>query len=110
MIKLSLKKLEQKLGFKLRKNTMGLGVDTASITGLALISVIGSKVIIDYSIFQLNEEHGHLKISSNSQLRIGQTIELIPSHGCTTIPLYDHYYLVEKDHVIDCLPIDANHR
>jgi len=53
MIKLSLKKLEQKLGFKLRKNTMGLGVDTASITGLALISVIGSKVIINYSIFQL---------------------------------------------------------
>ena len=53
MIKLSLKKLEQKLGFKLRKNTMCLGVDTASTTGLALISVIGSKVIIDYSIFQL---------------------------------------------------------
>ena len=53
MIKLSLKKLEQKLGFKLRKNTMCLGVDTASTTGLALISVIGSKVIINYSIFQL---------------------------------------------------------
>jgi len=53
MIKLSLKKLEKNLGLKLRKNVMGLGVDTASTTGLALISTFGEKAIIDYSIFKL---------------------------------------------------------
>jgi Holliday junction resolvasome RuvABC endonuclease subunit len=53
MIKLSLKKLERNLGLKLRKNVMCLGVDTASTTGLALISTFGGKVIIDYSIFKL---------------------------------------------------------
>lgn len=53
MIKLFLKKLERNLGLKLRKNVMCLGVDTASTTGLALISTFGNKVIINTSIFKL---------------------------------------------------------
>jgi len=53
MISLLLSKLEKNLGLKLRKNVMCLGVDTASTTGLALISTFGGKAIIDYSIFKL---------------------------------------------------------
>jgi len=52
------------------------------------------------SIFRLNEEHGHLKIENpDHDLSIGDKIELIPSHGCTTIPLYDRYAVIRNDHV-----------
>ncbi len=52
------------------------------------------------SIFRLNEEHGHLKIEyPDHDLFVGDKIELIPSHGCTTIPLYDRYVVIRNDHV-----------
>ncbi len=52
------------------------------------------------SIFKLNEEHGHLKIENpDHDISIGDKIEIIPSHGCTTIPLYDRYFIIRNDHV-----------
>lgn len=53
MIILSLKKLEKGLGLKLKTNAICLGVDTASTTGLALISINDDKVIIETSLFKL---------------------------------------------------------
>ncbi len=53
MINLSLKNLEKGLGLKLRTNAVCLGVDTATTTGLALISISGDKVTIEPSIFKL---------------------------------------------------------
>lgn len=48
----------------------------------------------------LNEEHGHVRIEeAGSKLRIGDKLEIIPSHGCTTIPLYDRYYVIRNDYV-----------
>lgn len=41
----------------------------------------------------LSEEHGKMILSSSSMnLRPGDTIEFIPSHGCTTINLHDKFY------------------
>lgn len=52
------------------------------------------------TISKLNEEHGHLKIENpDHDLSVGDKIELIPSHGCTTIPLYDRYIIIRNDHV-----------
>ena len=52
------------------------------------------------SIFRLNEEHGHLKIENpDPDLSAGDKIEIIPSHGCTTIPLFDRYFIIRNDHV-----------
>lgn len=40
----------------------------------------------------LNEEHGKLTVTdAGSDINIGDKVELVPSHGCTTIPLYDRY-------------------
>ena len=60
------------------------------------------------SIFKLNEEHGHLRIENPGQdLSIGDKIEIIPSHGCTTIPLYDRYFIIRNDHVESVVEIFA---
>ncbi|MBD3183915.1 DSD1 family PLP-dependent enzyme [Candidatus Poribacteria bacterium] len=43
----------------------------------------------------LSEEHGKLDLSkSNLELKPGDKIEIIPSHGCTTINLHDDYYAI----------------
>jgi D-serine deaminase-like pyridoxal phosphate-dependent protein len=60
------------------------------------------------SIFKLNEEHGHVAIDNpDRSLAVGDKIEIIPSHGCTTIPLYDCYVGVRNDVVESVLEIRA---
>ena len=48
-----IKNIEKKLGFRLKKNTMVLGVDTASTTGLAILETDKKSLKIKTSIFKL---------------------------------------------------------
>ena len=41
-----------------------------------------------------NEEHGHLKVESNLNLKLGDKIELIPTHCCTTTNLHDRLHCI----------------
>ena len=62
----------------------------------------------DISLFRLNEEHGHIKFENpDSDISIGTKIEIIPSHGCTTIPLYDRYIIIREDYVESVVEIYA---
>jgi D-serine deaminase-like pyridoxal phosphate-dependent protein len=47
---------------------------------------------------RLSEEHGTLELQGASP-RLGDKIELIPSHGCTTINLHDRFYGVRNGRV-----------
>jgi D-serine deaminase-like pyridoxal phosphate-dependent protein len=52
----------------------------------------------------LNEEHGKLTIANASiDIDIGDTIEIVPSHGCTTAPLYDRYIAMKDGQPIASL-------
>jgi D-serine deaminase-like pyridoxal phosphate-dependent protein len=45
----------------------------------------------------LSEEHGKITLAGPSETpRVGDKIEYIPSHGCTTINLHNHYYVVSQ--------------
>jgi D-serine deaminase-like pyridoxal phosphate-dependent protein len=62
----------------------------------------GLPVCKEVGIFvsKLNEEHGHLRIENpDHAVSVGDKIEIIPSHGCTTIPLYDRYVIIRNDYV-----------
>jgi len=59
------------------------------------------------TVSKLNEEHGHLGVEVGHALRAGDKIEIVPSHGCTTIPLYDRYIAIRNDHVESVLEIHA---
>jgi D-serine deaminase-like pyridoxal phosphate-dependent protein len=56
----------------------------------------------------LAEEHGILRIENpTKELDVGKKIELIPSHGCTTINLHDYFYGI-RDGLVECIwPIEA---
>jgi D-serine deaminase-like pyridoxal phosphate-dependent protein len=45
----------------------------------------------------LSEEHGKLKVEGDArQLRSGDKIEILPSHGDTTINIHSHYFAMRK--------------
>ena len=55
----------------------------------------------------LSEEHAHLVGEGLADLRPGARLELIPSHGDTTLNMHDAYYVRRGDEVIDTWPILA---
>ncbi len=54
---------------------------------------------------RLSEEHAHLTGEGLPDLRQGAKIELIPSHGDTTLNLHDVYYITQQGRVVDEWPI-----
>jgi len=59
---------------------------------------------------KLSEEHGTLEGPGARELKVGGKVEILPSHGCTTINLHDRYFVVEGEKVVDIWPIDARGR
>lgn len=60
------------------------------------------------AVSTLDEEHGYLRIDDpDHRLSIGDKIEIVPSHGCTTIPLHDRYVIIRNDHVESVIDIRA---
>ena len=56
----------------------------------------------------LSEEHGKLLLAGDaSRLRIGDKVELLPSHGCTTINLHDQLVITQDDEVQEIWRIDG---
>lgn len=96
MIKLPLKKLEKNLGFKLQKNVMCLGVDTASTTGLAVISTYKDKVVIDTYSFKLPSIPKKLA----DQMIKAEKYEQAMDSALTLIRDYKREKLEEKEHAI----------
>jgi D-serine deaminase-like pyridoxal phosphate-dependent protein len=59
-------------------------------------------------VSRLNEEHGHLRIENpDHDLSVGDKIEMVPSHGCTTVPLHDRYVIIRNDYVESVTEIRA---
>ncbi len=58
-----------------------------------------------------SEEHGEIMLEGSAQtLRVGDKIELIPRHGCTTVNLYDRYHVIENEALIDVWRVAARGR
>jgi D-serine deaminase-like pyridoxal phosphate-dependent protein len=57
-------------------------------------------------VARLSEEHGTLAVGE-ADIRPGMKIEVIPSHGDTTLNLHAEYYVVRGDEVVDVWPIAA---
>ncbi len=56
----------------------------------------------------LSEEHGHLLVEGEAPgLKVGDKVELYPSHICTTVNLHDRLYACRGDRVEAVWPIDA---
>jgi D-serine deaminase-like pyridoxal phosphate-dependent protein len=61
--------------------------------------------------FDFSEEHGEVTVDGPAQdLRIGDKLELIPRHGCTTVNLYDTYHVIEDGALTDVWRVAARGR
>jgi D-serine deaminase-like pyridoxal phosphate-dependent protein len=64
--------------------------------GLPTVEVEGAKLLY------CSEEHAKISLSGAARdLRIGDKITLVPSHGCTTINLHDQLYVTEDERLRD---------
>ena len=64
------------------------------------------------TVVKLSEEHAVLALDGKARaLGVGDKVELVPSHGCTTINLYDRYHVTANDRVTtDTRAIEARGR
>ena len=54
------------------------------------------------SWLDFSEEHGEIALSGPArELRVGDKIELIPGHGCTTVNLYDRFHVMRDGRLAD---------
>jgi D-serine deaminase-like pyridoxal phosphate-dependent protein len=50
-------------------------------------------------LVKLSEEHGALELTEGAKLSLGDKLELLPSHGCTTVNLHDYAYAIRNGKV-----------
>ncbi len=64
--------------------------------------------MVDYPMYKARyfaEEHALFDVDERCQLKLGDTVELIPGYAPTTVNLYDVYHVVENGVVADIWPI-----
>src|SRR5882724_1755720 len=67
------------------------------------------EIKFDHGEYAIHEEHVVLKLRENSDLAVGDRVELLPGYSPTTVNLYDVYCVVEDDVIIDVWPIEARY-
>jgi D-serine deaminase-like pyridoxal phosphate-dependent protein len=60
-----------------------------------------------YTYGVLGDEHGSLSWSDGPDLKIGDHVEMVPSHIDPTINLHDFYYAHRKGVIEEIWPVDA---
>jgi D-serine deaminase-like pyridoxal phosphate-dependent protein len=61
------------------------------------------RVLLDGATFhEWHEEHGELLLEESAcDLQVGDNVELIPSHGCTTFNLYDTVHVLREGRLVE---------
>jgi D-serine deaminase-like pyridoxal phosphate-dependent protein len=72
---------------------------------LMMPEVVGHKAETAF----VNEEHTGIDVAENCSLAVGDTVELLPGYGPTTVNLHAIYHIVEGDVVTDVWPVLARY-
>jgi D-serine deaminase-like pyridoxal phosphate-dependent protein len=70
-------------------------------------SLPGVRGIAGATVTSLNDEHATIALPLDSTVKIGDRVELLPSHVDPTINLHDVFYVVDGPTVVDVWPIAA---
>lgn len=84
-----------------------LGLDQGAHGNSSIIgygTVVGHPEII---VASLSEEVGKLKIKGKTDLKIGDKIEIIPNHSCSTANLCSYYTGIKNGEVIKNIEVDV---
>jgi D-serine deaminase-like pyridoxal phosphate-dependent protein len=78
-----------------------IGIDR---TPPELVGVRGA-VRFEHGEYFIHEEHTALELEDSCDLRVGDTVRMMPGYAPTTVNFYDCYYVVEDELVIDVWPV-----
>jgi D-serine deaminase-like pyridoxal phosphate-dependent protein len=56
---------------------------------------------------RVTEEHGMLHIEGDSPIKVGDTLEIIPNHICTTINLHNYVFIGEENRTLERYEVKA---
>jgi D-serine deaminase-like pyridoxal phosphate-dependent protein len=56
---------------------------------------------------RLTEEHGMLALDQGCDLEVGDTLQIIPNHICSTVNLHDEVYLVDEGGAVEAIRVAA---
>lgn len=84
--------------------TMGLDKGAHSSD---LLDTYGALVDVEGALARLSEEHGILRIPTDSQIAVGDRIRIIPNHVCTVTNMGRRFYGLRGDLVSEVITIDA---
>jgi len=89
-------------------STTGSSVAIMDAGYKALTTEVGMPRVVrptGWTIAKFSEEHANLRREGGEPLHPGDRVEIVPSHGCTTINLHDAYYVTRNDIVEGVWPI-----
>ncbi|HUC22765.1 MAG TPA: alanine racemase [Streptosporangiaceae bacterium] len=58
-----------------------------------------------HEFFRFDEEHGIFSAPDGSSLRVGESVALVPGYSPSTVNMYDAYFVVRDDIVVDVWPV-----
>jgi D-serine deaminase-like pyridoxal phosphate-dependent protein len=61
----------------------------------------------DAALERLTEEHGMLRVSEDQDLGVGDIVQIIPNHVCSTVNLHNEVYLMDEDGGVDRIEVSA---
>ncbi|CAN5760354.1 alanine racemase [soil metagenome] len=79
-------------GSKTFATDVGPGAEPLNLEGYGY--VVGYP---DAVLERLTEEHGMLSVAEDCDLEVGDTLQIIPNHICSTVNLHDEVYIVGED-------------
>jgi D-serine deaminase-like pyridoxal phosphate-dependent protein len=82
-----------------------IGIDR---TPPELVGVAGT-IRFEHGEHFIHEEHTAIVLDDDADIGVGGTVELMPGYGPTTVNLYDLYYVVEDDRIVDVWPVCARY-
>jgi D-serine deaminase-like pyridoxal phosphate-dependent protein len=73
--------------------------------------VVSGKGVLryEYGVPFIHEEHIGLELAADSQLAVGDRVEMMPGYAPTTANFYDCYHVVEDGVIVDVWPILARY-
>ncbi len=99
-------------GSKTLTNDTARGITKAVGYGAILVGDGSSPRRLDeaLTIERLSEEHATVRVTGGTTLEPGDRVRVLPNHSCTVSNLVNEVRLVERDIVIDTLPVAARGR
>jgi D-serine deaminase-like pyridoxal phosphate-dependent protein len=78
--------------------------------GIEPLNLEGFGHVVGYpgaALERLTEEHGMLSVTGEHELKVGDTLRIIPNHVCSTVNLHDEVYLVGESGAVEEVRVAA---